>query len=237
MKWTRLGFILTVGMMSWTAEQVLFVDVTKNGIQAGDILLSRPYIFMITRLVVGVWAILGVCLALLFAAIVIRFAVGLWLPRNQNQRRGNENVNQMASMYTYEVLISAIYVWTAIMITQSKGMIVLVLLPFIVIGMTVAITDLQTHNQRLEHVLGRGSPLQVLFIPKSSETLHQLDQALALAAGALILLYAVGDAWISRNYVPPAETIDTRLPDVAAMISGRGHQRRRRRQNRQQTDV
>ena len=100
MKWTRLGLILTVGMMSWTAEQVLFVSVTKNGIQAGDILLSRPYIFMITRLVVGVWAILRVCLALLFATIVIRFVIGLWLTRGENQCRGNENVNQLASMYT-----------------------------------------------------------------------------------------------------------------------------------------
>ena len=44
------------------------------------------------------------------------------------------------------------------------------------------------------------------FIPKSADSLRELDQALALGSGSLVLAYAMVAAWRSRKAtaIPPA---------------------------------
>lgn len=174
---------------------------------------------MVTPLVTGIWFILGTCLGLLIVGIAIRLLVQFCVRRKSNEHTNIDNAYVFANMYTYDVVMAMMYRGLLVAVLMSKG-VVLVLLLFMLLGLGVSNSRLLTYNQQSGQVSGQGAPVQLFFIPKSSQSLHSLDQGLALGMGSIVLWYAVRSAWKVRAYTP-AGSSNTPLRDLVALLLNR----------------
>jgi hypothetical protein len=55
LKWSRLGLLLAVGLLSWATENIMFGMAITKCIRVTEATLSRPYLFFITPLMASTW--------------------------------------------------------------------------------------------------------------------------------------------------------------------------------------
>src|ERR1700761_3779221 len=92
-KWTRLGLVLVVGLLSWVMEnvmeKVMFVTVTVNGVNIAGTTLSRPCLFFLMYVVAYAWGFLALC-SVVWATLWIRLRTNV--KNGQHIKRDLENI-------------------------------------------------------------------------------------------------------------------------------------------------
>jgi hypothetical protein len=212
-KWKRLGLILLVGLLSWATEEYLFQQATRRGVRAANTMLSRTYVFLVVPIVGSVWAFIGVCLmiALIFAFVtLIR-----WLKRRSNNAEssgGDHEIPMRPPTSANEVVIDEIYPVTHAEQEQRQirhesimmrvmASVTLLYLPTTFLALLMSNYTMKTKSQTLNQNLGQSrEPTELFFIPKSSGSLFNLDQALAMATGLLVVIYSARAACVSRKH-------------------------------------
>lgn len=196
-KWTRLGLVLIVGLLSWGTENIMFGLGTLKGVRAPEMTLTRPYLFFFTPIVASTWAFLALCLAV--GAIVWIVSIG----NNQATRRGlerrhlqrapsrvfDESRPYKPSRITQETRDYALHELQALEpMSRSIQMVTFVsilFLPFSLIASTFGFMSVDMKS------LSSTSQNQFILIPNSNGSLSHLDQLLALVGGVIIILAAI----------------------------------------------
>ena len=198
-KWKRLVAILVTGLLSWSTESITFAMAMIKGVQVVDVTLSRPYLFFLTPIVTSTWAFLTICLMI--------YAVG-WLidylgsrghkqkdleneprPRLALSEKKSYKANRSTPLFIEEMKS-----WETdrdARISKLMSKLTMLYLPFSLSGSVFGLLFLNMADE------ANASNYHFYLIPKSTGSLHSLDQILALVGGALTLLSAIHGAYRS----------------------------------------
>ncbi|KAF4549963.1 Hypothetical protein D9617_19g102680 [Elsinoe fawcettii] len=215
-KYKRLTLILVVGLLCWATEELFFERATRKGVSVAEAMVSRPYVFLLTPIVGTVWGFLGICLV-----VVIGFAVVSLIVRWQRRvKQDHEHANPSISLPTLHGSHSASQ-GGALPADISMGALDLaerpshhgdiasanlaalgiLFLPISVISSVWGMSIFDTGTQAMDAEQGRPrKSIQPFFIPNSAGSLTDLDQALTLATGGIVLTHACSAAWSSRYH-------------------------------------
>lgn len=219
-KWKRLGLVLTVGLLSWGTENVMFGMGTMKGVHVTDATLSRPYLFFLTPIVASTWAFLALCLAV--GVIVWVISVGntqaatitqrrdlerrrLRQPRDWSLHESEPKPTDSSSQITRESREHALQELRTLEPTsRSIQMITFVSIFYLPLSMIASFTGLTTVETKSPSSTYQA---QFFLIPRSNASLSNLDQLLALVGGIIVLLAAVRRAYRSRRETGPSSKI------------------------------
>jgi len=214
-KWTRLGLVLVVGLLSWATENVMFAMVTMRGVDVADTTLSRPYLFFLTPIVTSTWGFLALCIVV-WASLWIRTRVSL--KKGQHTKRDLENtprpwvrsyvlqnvdqsgkITQESMERMNSQLERALQMGADLrrLEQQSRNILILsnitgVFLPIAFLTSFFGISFSKTKESTNMH------SKQFFLIPNSNGSMSNLDQILALVGGIIVLLAAVRRVYRSR---------------------------------------
>jgi hypothetical protein len=162
--------ITSTGLLCWTTETFLYSGVTAKGVQIRDTVLSRPYVFQFTPIMVLSWTFIIGCLVLFGGSKLVHF-LQEHQPQGQEYRgRSNDTTVPILSIGAATGLYMPIsfIVFFFAMVTQG------------------------------DEFLSTVRHLGIFFIPKSQGSLANLDQAVALGIGVTALLYSIKSAYDSQ---------------------------------------
>jgi hypothetical protein len=184
----RLTLTLLTGLLTWTPENVLFVTATLKGVRPDESILGGPYLFQFGPLVEAIWAWIATTTTLAAAFIFISAITSRQRPRVSNDSIAiREMRNRTPDMHVISTepysSVSLAAVLTCMIFTPFSGL--GLALPF---GRT------------------RGPARQPFFIPQSTASIQDSDQALAFGTGGLVLLNSALSAWKSGKS-PSTHTI------------------------------
>ena len=213
-KWKRIGLVFTIGLLSWGAENVMFVVATMKGIHVVDTTLSRPYLFFITPIVATTWG---------FLALTVAVGAVVWIVGRTNARRGqkvgrhskrerrNDTVRPKTSR-DLEVPNRVSLEWlkmmdaemerslgeTRLLSNESQSMMMMtsVTMVFLPLSFVASAFGLSFSETKDSSVADRK---QFFLIPRSDASMNDLDQIVALVGGILALLAALWHAYHSRR--------------------------------------
>ena len=220
-KWKRLGLVVVVGLLSWATENVLYVMATLRGVRISDSTLSRPYLFFFTPIVAGTWAFLLTsvvgCAAVWSIISILRRMNDQGNREFSGQLRGKFQRDAPNSESSYWVRSSdplpdsvkllqqmelearrtADEAWVA----RLSSLTTLVFLPCAFLSSLIGTNLYATKIESQETLSGNATEktTQPFFLPKSKESILNLDQALALSTGFVVLLFSVWSARRSRK--------------------------------------
>lgn len=257
----RLSLTITAGLLSWATEQYMFIHATGIGLQSRDIVLSRPYIFMVAQVFGLIWAFLSVIVLFPLLEMAVS-CYGSWTRSRQTKgsnqpsdvemaltqlrnvramerREDSSEENRSSTELRHDMIIPSAdhasgtvtrvdesatstttsadaerpallsRTWDGVdRVSARLSTITIMVIPLsftasCVISMGHTKGEMLNFDPALEGF--RQTP-GLFFIPRSSGRIQDLDQALALAGGMLVLAYAMVDIWRTRDYAPCLHT-------------------------------
>jgi hypothetical protein len=211
-RYKRLGLIVAVGLLSWAPENLLYFLATRKGVSVSESILSRPYLFFASPIIASVWAFLSVCLVLAGGSYII-----IWcLHRTKDQSQHQPNTSGMQDTPTYRFrnqnstsgnLESAQRLEGAIQAQRRSDdasmrtivFLTSVFLPLALLSSFFSISSITYPETRTQTESSDRRNIGIFFIPRSSQSISALDQAIALSTGCLVFLYTMFGVWRSRR--------------------------------------
>ncbi|KAF1977727.1 hypothetical protein BU23DRAFT_499607 [Bimuria novae-zelandiae CBS 107.79] len=216
MKWRRFLAVLVVGLVSWATENLLYASATAKGVEVSQATLSRPYAFLFMPIIAGSWTFLAIC---------ITVALGIWVlvpiirsrrsepPQNTTHAfRLNTICGRTGAeaelAYRETILFQRHERLARELSREAMAMRTLPVLTLFFLPMTFASTffsmSFETNATYWTPKVPR-KPSRFMFLPNSNVSIWELDQAVALTTGVIILLHAIWSAYKSRGTDAPQE--------------------------------
>ncbi|KAH7079695.1 hypothetical protein FB567DRAFT_533134 [Paraphoma chrysanthemicola] len=230
LKIKRLGLVLAVGLLSWSAENILFGIVTMKGVKLVDTTLTRPYLFFVTPLVAWTWAYLSLCLG----AILMYGVHVAWSNARSRTTKKCAKRYQGREKKDCDKLVKQLRLDQAARISPSmleavdvrfrdfdyhslrnqnktllKCMYIYIVLAC---GMVATSAGFTFDSSIVEVALddSRPTPLRNILIPRSNVSFRSLDQQAALLGGFVVLIAAVWSAYRAYKRTPPGREVRRR---------------------------
>jgi hypothetical protein len=166
----RTSGVMTIGILCFSTEIILLIG--SRGIASSTMNLARPFVFCISGLIITITITLVLLLCSFFACLLVR-PVTHSDPQSENQL-----VREYGS-----------YKWRR-MTTYSTFFVAVVSLPLTLLCGSGSLVEIALKTVSLKSRV-------LFFIPKTSSSIGDLDQAVALAAGFTTLGFSIYDAYKS----------------------------------------
>jgi hypothetical protein len=190
--------VLAVGLLCFSIESIIFLYAPETGVELSN--FSRPYLFNFAEMMICAFVFLGVSMLFLAVAVALRRAQRWPLETllEPSETRQEARLPLVAAV----LRILDLLLW---------------LLPFAFI---IFIFPLET----LGAIGVFGIPALMVsldwfsrisfFIPRTNNSILELDQAVALAMGIFSLLFSLRDAYESRNTNVESQSAPVELTNI-----------------------
>jgi len=201
---------LIVGLLSWATESVLFTMVTARGVQVSQVMLSRPYFFLFWPIVTSSWSFLLVCLIVVVGVSMIKLVL-----RRRNRVQSNRNGTQI-QLDRFESRVhlrvpgsprlesapEMAWLERPSHTIQQKSLEIKLLSYTTLIFLPLAFVSSMwsvSFVTKIEVLRNVNREALLFFLPNSNNSILNLDQALAFAAGMIAFVYSAWNAYRSRK--------------------------------------